>query len=84
MHRTFKFLKVHIIRKDVCCKAFLTSLGVSEVFRRVASFKEVCMIYKLFLEYNVSHSVFTTVFESIVLMLHEYVPEYLLERKDGH
>ena len=67
-------------------KAFLTNLGVSEVFRRIVSFKEVCVIYKLFLEYNVSYYVFTSAFESIifVLVLHDYVPECLLKRRDGH
>jgi len=77
---------VLIIRKNVPCKAFLTNLGASKVFRRVVSFKEVCMIYRLFLEYNVSHFVFTSVFESIifVLVVHGYMPERLLERKDGH
>jgi len=64
MHRTFKLLKVHILRKNVSCKAFLTNLGVSEVFRRVISFKEVCVIYKLFLEYNVSHYVFPSVLKA--------------------
>ena len=77
MHGTFKLLKVHILRKNVSYKAFLTNLGASEVFRRGVSFKEVCVIYKLFLEYNVSHYVFTSVFKSIifVLVLHDYVPE---------
>jgi len=43
------------------------------------------VIYKLFLEYNVGHYVFTSVFQSIifVLVLHDYVPGCLLERKDG-
>ena len=86
MYRIFKLLKVHILRKNVSCKAFLTNLGVSEVFRRVVSFKEVYMIYKLFLENNVSHYDFPSVLESIifVLVLHDYVPECLLERNDGH
>ena len=86
MHRTFKLLKVHILRKNVSCKAFLTSLYVSGAFRRVISFKEVSMTYKLFLEYNESHYVFTSVFESIifVLVLLDFVLECLLERKVGH
>jgi len=67
------------------CKAFLTSLGVLEVFRRVASFKEDCVIYKLFLEYNASHYVFISVFKSVIfiLVLHDYVRTYLLERDLG-
>ena len=86
MHRTFKLLKVHILRKNVSCKAFLTNLSVSEVFKGVISFLEIFKIYKLFLEYNVSHYDFPSVFESIifVLVLHDYVPECLLESKDGH
>ena len=36
---------VHILRKNVSCKAFITNLGVSEVFRKVVSFKEVYMTY---------------------------------------
>ena len=86
MHRTFKLLKVHTLRKNVSCKAFFTNLDVSGAFRRVISFKEVSVIYNLFLEYNESHYIFTTVFESIifVLALLDYVPECLLERKVGH
>ena len=81
MHRTFKLLKVHILRKNVSYKTFLTNLGVSEVFRRVVRFKEVCVIYKLFLEYNVSRYVFQSVFESIifVLVLRNYMLECLVE-----
>ena len=71
---------MHITGKNVYCKAFLTSLGVLEVFRRVVSFKELCVIYKLFLKNNVSHYDFPSVLESIilVLVLHDYVPECLL------
>jgi len=44
------------------------------------------MIYKLFFEYNESHYVFTSVFESIIfiLVLLDLVSECLLERKIGH
>ena len=64
-----------------------------ELLERVISFQEVSVIYKgvsviykLFLEYNESHYIFTSVFEGIifVLVLHDYVPECLLERKVGH
>ena len=86
MHRTFKLLKVHILRKNVSCIAFLTNLDVSEAFRRVVSFKEVSVIYKLFLESNQSHYVSKSVFESMIfiLVLLDYMLEYLLERKVGH
>jgi len=82
---TFKLLKVHTLTKNVSCKTFLINLGASKVFRRVVSFKQVCVIYKLLLEYNVSHDVFPSVSESIifVLVLHDYVPECLLVGKSG-
>ena len=53
-HQTFKLLKVHILQKNVSCKAFLTNLDASRAFRRVISIKEVSVIYKLFLEFNES------------------------------
>ena len=86
MHRTFKLLKVYILRRNVSCKAFLTNFDVSEAFRRVVIFQEVSGIYKLFLKYNESHYVFISVFESIifVLVLLDHVPKCLLERKIGH
>ena len=86
MHRTFMPLKVHILRKNVSCNAFLTNLDISEAFKRVESFEEVNVIYKLFLESNESHYVFKSIFESIIfiLVLLDYMPEYLLERKVGH
>ena len=68
MYRTFKLLKVHILRKNVACKAFPTSLDVSEASRRIESFKEVSMIYKLFLESNESHYVFKSMFENIIFI----------------
>ena len=85
MHGTFKLLKVNILRKNASYKDFLTNLGALEVFRRVQSFKEVCVIYKLSLEYDVSHSIFPSVSESIMffLVLHDYVPECLLVGKSG-
>jgi len=86
MLRTFEPLKVHILRKNVSYKAFLTNLDVSEAFRRVVSFKEVSLTYKRFMESTESHYVFKSIFESIIfiLVLLDYMPEYLLERKVGH
>jgi len=34
MHPTFKFLKVHILWKNVSCQVFLINLDVSQAFRR--------------------------------------------------
>ena len=61
-------------------------MSISEAFRRIITLEEVSMIYKIFLEYNESHYVFTSVFESIIFVLValDYVPECLLERKIGH
>ena len=57
-----------------------------ELLERTISFKEVGVIYKLFLECIESHYVFKSVFESImfVLVLPDDVSDYLLERKVGY
>ena len=67
MHRTFKLSNEHILRKNVSCQVFLTNRGISEAFRRIISLEEVSVIYKLFLENIMSHRIFKSVFESIVL-----------------
>ena len=57
-----------------------------ELLERAISTKEVSVIYKLFLGYNESQYVFKSEFKTIifVLVLLDYVPEYLLQRKVGH
>jgi len=69
MHYTFKLFKVLILRKNVLVKSFLPIWVFQELLKRVISIKGVSMIYKLLFEYNESHCVFTSVFESIIFIL---------------
>jgi len=50
-------------------KSFLPIWMFRELLEKITSFKEVGVIYKLFLEYIESHYVFKSVFESTIFIL---------------
>ena len=61
--------------------------GCQEFSERIISLEEVSVIHKLFLEHIMSHCIFKSVFESILLnpcCLLDYVPKCLLVGKFGH
>jgi len=49
-------------------KSFLVVWMFQELLERIISFKEVSMIYKLFLEYIESQDVFKSVFENTIFV----------------